>query len=237
MGRGDRHVRVEFVGGGTLSDSGTAVANGTSPPEPLAAPPRPVWYRRRAVLVTGAVALVVGFTVLSDLPESTPIPQQVQQETAVIQEIHTDADDCIVAIQESFTLYHDELSGKLSSSDKGQIPTMLGQDQGACSFTNSSIYDLANIEVPGSAAGRHIGDAVNTVTVWVSGPALSAIEAIQTLTGSPGDATAQATLISAERGLAADRAKVTTEIEAADRVLDGAHLPYPGLPSLPQPAS
>ncbi|HEV8065302.1 MAG TPA: hypothetical protein VGP46_10745 [Acidimicrobiales bacterium] len=195
--------------------------------------PKPPWHRRRAVLVGGAVALVVAFTIVSDWPQNTSIKQQVQQESTVIGEITTDSSGCTYAVTEALGFYHQEQAGTLTSSQKSLVPGYLSQDQGACSFTDATIVDLSNIEVPGSAAGRDIGNVVNSVTVWVTSAALGTIEAVQTLTGNPRSHAGLASLKRYEQGLASDRAQVLAEIKQADRVLDGAHLPDPKLPVFP----
>lgn len=198
---------------------------------------KPVWYRRRAVLVGGAVAAILAFTVISDLPQHTAIAQQVSEETTVIGEIHADASSCLYAVQEAFKFYGEERQGALSSAQRAVVPGLLADDQNACSFLSTSIFDLSNIEVPGTAAGREIGDVVSTVTLWATSDALAAVEAIQRLWANDTDPSALASLAKAEHQLASDRAAVISELTAADHVLDNAHLPGPGLPILPDPAS
>ena len=206
----------------------TVVARGSSAPSEN---PKPSWYRRRAVLVGCGVAAILAVTVISDLPQHTAIPQQISQENTVIAEIRTDAASCVYAVQEAFRFYGEEGRGALS--DRAAVPALLRDDQGACSYTSESIFDLSNIEVPGTAAGREIGAVVNSVTLWVTSDALAAIEAIQTLTTDGANAQALQSLVKAEHLLASDRAAVASELAGADRALDGAHLQGPGLASLP----
>jgi hypothetical protein len=219
------------------------MSNVTSEAAPAGEPPfelpplQRAWYRRRAVVVGAAVAIVLAITVVSDLPQHTSVPQQIQQETTVIQAIHNDANSCLYAASEAFHFYDEETKGTLSSANRADLPGFLTDDQGACSFTNNSIFDLSNIEVPGSAAGNDIGEVVNTVTLWVTSDALAAIEAIMTLTKDPTNTAALSALSSAERLLASDRRAVTHEIGAADKALGGASLPGIGLPSLPAPSA
>jgi hypothetical protein len=80
-----------------------------------------------------------------------------------------------------------------------------------------------------------VGGLVSTVTLWVTSDALAAIDAIIDLTTDPTNATQVAALGKAERLLASDRASVDAELHAADGALGGAHLPSPGLPTLPSP--
>jgi hypothetical protein len=194
------------------------------------------WYRRRAVVVGAVVAVVLAITVVTDLPHPTSRPQEIADESTVIGEINTDASPCTFAVKESFSIYGDVTAGTLSASNRAEIPGLLADDQSACSFTDSSIFDLSNIEVPGSAAGRDIGDMVLTVTDWASSDAVAAIQQIETLAGDPGNGKARSALGADEKLLASDRASAMKELQAADQVLD-AHLPAPALPVLPVPAA
>jgi len=203
--------------------------------EPAADAKKPPWYRRRPVLVVAGAVVVIGLTVFSDLPQPEPISRQVSDEMAVISEINADAATCVFAIKETFSIYADETKGTLSPSDKATVPTLLRDDQGACSYTNSSIYDLSNIEIPTTAAGREIGDVLNTVTVWATEYALGAIVAIETLSNDLSDSTSLASLASNERGLASQRSLARSQVNQADHLLRGAHLPYPIMPVTPAP--
>ena len=65
---------------------------------------------------------------------------------------------------------------------------------------------------------------MNTATVWSTSDALGAIEAVESLTSNPSDRRARSRLTTDERLLAADRDTVTSEIDAAGRLL-GTRLP------------
>jgi hypothetical protein len=137
-------------------------------------------------------------------------------------------------------LYADETSGTLSSAHRAQIPALLRDDQTACSYTNDNIFELSDIAAPGSAAGKQVSQAVNTVTVWATSDALGAIEAIQTLTARPGDRKARSELYTGERLLTQDREKATAEINAAGhdlgRRLATLDVSTESLPAVAQPA-
>lgn len=191
------------------------------------------WWRRRAVLVAAGVLAVVAVAVVTDLPHSTSRAQQVSDESTVIGEVNTDVSPCTFAARESFSLYGELTQGTLTPSQRTTVPGLLRDDVAACSFTDNSIFDLSNIEVPGSAAGRQIGQLVSTVTVWASSDAVSAIEQIETLSGAPNDPKALRALSKAEGLLASDRTKALAEVRQAGRILGDAHLPAPALPALP----
>lgn len=190
-------------------------------PDPGASPPR--WYRRRAVLVTLGVIVVVGAAVITDLPTPTSRASDTQGESSVISEINADIAPCLFSVREALTLYSDA-EGTLSAAHRAQIPALLRDDQNACSYTDANIFDLSDISVPGTAAGKQVSQAVNTVTVWATSDALSTIQAVQVLTSRQADAKARTELRADERLLAADRDKATGEIDAAGRLL-GTRLP------------
>ena len=72
----------------------------------------------------------------------------------------------------------------------------MSDDQTACSFTSENIYDLTtNIQVPGTPAGKHLGQVVATATLWTTSDALRAIEDVQALMNDPGNAAALHNLV------------------------------------------
>jgi len=203
--------------------SGPTTESRRFPPAPEPDGKKTPWYRRRAFLVSAGVVVVVGAAVISDLPTATSRASDIQGETTVIGQINTDVGPCVFSVHEALTLYGDE-SGRLSAGDRAQIPGLLRDDQNACSYTDASIFDLSDISPLGSPAGKEVGQAVNTATVWATSDALSAIEAVENLTTHPSDRRARSSLRTEERLLAADRDKVTSEIDAAGRLL-GTRLP------------
>jgi hypothetical protein len=210
-------------------------------PAPEEGPVR--WYRHRAVLVSVGVVVVVAAAVISDLPAHTTPLTDARAENTVIGEINADVAPCLFSVREALTIHADETAGTLSPGNRAQVPGLLRDDQTACSYTNSSIFDLSDIAVPGSAAGKQVAQAVNTVTVWATSDALGVVEAIQTLTSRPTDRKARAQLRSEERLLIEDRAKATAEVDAAGRALgtrlatlDISKESLPGVGSAPAPS-
>jgi hypothetical protein len=172
--------------------------------------------------------------VLVDLPTNTTPATDTADQVAVMRQINSAISGCSYAANETFTIYRELQAHSISSSDVAEAPSMLRDDQEACSFTSSSIYDLSNVEGTGTPAGRDINQVVVVTTTWATSDALAAIEDIQSLTSDPEDATARADLAKRETALAEDRAKADGLVDSADRILH-AHLPPPDLPSLPQP--
>ena len=201
----------------------------------IRAPERPVWYRRTWVLVAAGVAAVVIACVAVDLPSHTTTAADTADQTSVMQQINSGIDGCSYGVKETFTIYQDLKRNSLTASDRAEVPAMMRDDQDACSFTSSNIYDLSNVEGTGTPAGKDINQVVNVATIWATSDALAAIEDIQTLTTDPGNVTARTDLPKRESALAQDRAKADGYVTSADRILH-AHLPRPDLPDLPKPA-
>jgi hypothetical protein len=195
-------------------------------------PTKGAWYKRTWVLVTAAVVVVAAASVIVDLPSHTTVSADIADQTSIMHEINTDVGGCAYAIQETFTIYQDMKTGQLSAADRSLTPSMLRDDQTACSFTNSDIFDLSNVQASGSPAGKNIGQVVDVSTLWVSSDALAAIEDIQNLSANSGSTSTIADLTKQEGLLAKDRARADAYVEAADRIL-GAKLPMPNLPALP----
>jgi hypothetical protein len=195
---------------------------------------KPRWYRRRATLVAVAVAVVAAVTVLTDLPVHTSRASDISSEQGVMSELNPDLAPCALAVHEALQIWGDQSAHTLSAADQAESPSLLRDDQNACSFTNESIFDLSNIEVPGSPAGKDMGDLVATSVLWTTSDALKAIEAVQTLMVHPQDESALRGLGKAEDAMAADRAAGLRELARADQVLDTT-LPRPDMPAMPTP--
>lgn len=191
------------------------------------------WYRQRRWLVAGAAAVVLAVTVLTDLPQNSTVAAQARGDSALIEQVNGLSETCRYAVRESFTIRHDELRpGFLSASDRRLAPSLLAQDQDACSFINDDVYNLSDTTVPPGRAGKVLQHMVNTVLIWTTSDALAAIEAIQTLWTDPHSRTASASLRRAERELSMDRATALAQWGRADRLLH-AHLVRLALPRLP----
>jgi hypothetical protein len=195
-------------------------------------PERPVWYRRGWVLVTAAVVALIGASVLVDLPTHTTVATDTADQAAIMKQINTALAGCSYGVKETFTIYQAQRAGTLSDADRSLTPSMLRDDQSACSFTSSSIYDLSNVQGTGTRAGKSIGLVVNVATLWATSDALAAVEDIQTLSTDPTNAKAIADLPEREAALAQGRAQAIGYVQDAERFLH-AKLPMPDMPDLP----
>jgi hypothetical protein len=193
---------------------------------------RPAWWQRhRGLLIAAAVLVILLITVLSDLPVSTSRADDIGAERSVMSEVNTDLAPCALAIHQAVGIWNLQATHELTPADRAPTPGLLGDDQTACSFTNENIYDLADIQVPGTAAGKQLGQLVATVTLWTTSDSLRAIEDVQTLMGDPGNATVLHNLSMEEARLATDRRLAIAQENAADRNL-GTHLPRVDLPQI-----
>ncbi|HET9091735.1 MAG TPA: hypothetical protein VFN50_04960 [Acidimicrobiales bacterium] len=193
------------------------------------------WYRRRGWFVGGAAAVVVAATVLTDLPQHASKAVQASEDTSIVKEINTDVKGCAFALNESLTIHRDLVAHRVKAKDRPLIPGLLRDDQVACSFANSDIFNLSNVEVPGSGASRYLQAMVGTITTWATADAMVAIEAVQKSWAGGSGTAAGASLARAGRNLAHDRALAESELQSAEQLLS-ARLPPLVLPAVgPQP--
>jgi hypothetical protein len=194
------------------------------------------FFKRRSVIVGAVVIVILAVTAVTDLPSHATTASQISEDTAIMKEVDADLAPCAYAASESFMIWKDQQDHTLTPSDVSRVPGLLRDDQVACSFTSDSIYDLtSNVEVPQTSSGKPLGEMVGTVTLWATSDALSAIEAIQTLTSDPGNDAALKQLRKEEPILASDRSQAEAQLNAADKVL-AAKLPALNLPALPDPS-
>jgi hypothetical protein len=193
------------------------------------------WYRRRGVLVGAGVAVVLAITVITDLPSPTSRATNIASATTVIQQVNNDMAPCVFSVNEAFTIYGDQMRHALTAADRARVPALLQDDQTACSFTDESIFDLSDIDVPGSASGKQLADIVNSVTLWATSDALGAVDAIQTLSTDPTNAGALAALAKDKDMLASDRAAADASLRSIDAMLD-AQIVALYLPQVPAPS-
>lgn len=203
-----------------------------SPPSKKA----PIWERRRGLVIGLAVAAIALITVLSDLPVSTSRASDISAERSVMSEVNTDLAPCAYAIHQAIGIWNLQAAGQLTQADRAPTPGLLGDDQSACSFTNEEIFDLSNVQVPQTTAGKQLGQMVATATLWTTSDALRAIEDVQTLLNDPSNPAALHGLSAAESQLAADRGTAVAQEHAADRALE-TRLPPVDLPVVAKSSS
>lgn len=179
-----------------------------------------VWYRRPWILATLALVVIVGVSVVIDLPRPITKAQDAASQNASIDEINTDLADCAFAVNESIHFYNLDVAGKLTPSNLAQVPTLLTGDETACSFASQPIYDLTNnLQVVDTVAGRHIDTMLSDVERWITYNALASIKDIQYLFIHPGDAATIRHLGFQVGQLALERTKALDQRAQAEQVL------------------
>jgi hypothetical protein len=198
--------------------------------DPTAVPKKvPVWERRRGLVIGVAVAAIILITVLSDLPVSTSRASDIGAERSVMTEVNTDLAGCAYAINQALGIWNLEATHQLTSAQRAPTPGLLSDDQSACAFTNEDIFDLSNVQVPQTTAGKQLGQMVASATLWTTSDALRVIEDVQKLMNDPKNQAALRDLSTAESQLSKDRGSALEHQKAADRALD-THLPPVDLP-------
>jgi hypothetical protein len=128
----------------------------------------PIWQRHRGLAISAVVFVVLLITVLSDLPTSTSRGDDISAERSVMSEVNTDLGGCALAVHQAISIWNLQAEHALTAADRAPTPGLLSDDQTACSFTNESIFDLADIDVPGTPAGKDLGQLIATATLWTT---------------------------------------------------------------------
>ena len=222
----------------TTSDDAAPAIPTPVGPTGVPVPDEPVvWYKRTWLIVVVAIVVVIGASVLIDLPRPISNAEDIASQTASLKEINADVAPCGYAITETFLIHHDQVAGTLTPTDRQAATKMLTDDQTACSFTSNSIFDLTNnVQVQDTAAGKFVDRMLSVTTTWATSEALAAVEDIQVLYLHPGDQAKQRDLVTQEKLLAYDRAQAFYDIQQAGALLH-THLPEPNLPALTTPQS
>jgi hypothetical protein len=211
-----------------------ATLDDQSAPPPAAVP---LWRRHRGLAIAAVCAVILVITVLTDLPTSTSRADDVAAERSVMTEVNSDLAPCAYAVNQAVGIWNLEAAHQLTAADRAPTPGLLSDDQSACSFTSEGIYDLANIDVPGTPAGKHVGQVIGIATLWTTSDALGAIEDVQTLMSKPHDSAARAGLAREEAELASDRRQALAQQADADHLL-ATHLAPVDMPAVaPSPSS
>ncbi len=181
---------------------------------------RSALYRRPWFVVTAAVVLTVGISVITDLPHRIAPAQDQADQNGVITQINNSLQPCVLGVTQSFRFYRDFVGGKLTPDRLSSVVIpYLQQNQAACSYASGPVNDLSTIEVVHSAAGQLVQKALGKVVVWTASDGNGAIRDIQTLIGHPGDAKALADLSKREAYMAEDRTAALADLARASQTL------------------
>jgi hypothetical protein len=194
---------------------------------------RSIWYRRPWFILTIGVILVVGISVLTDLPHPITRAENTSDQNASIKQINADIAPCVFAVKEAFSFYNEDVAGKLTSSDLTQVPGLLVGDQSACSFASGSIYDLTNnVQITETAAGRKLNGMMPIIVSWTTDSALAAIDSIMFHFKHPTSTSYVRALTISEGQLVKKRSEINLDVLAASKIL-GTTLKEIKLPVLP----
>ena len=196
----------------------------------------PIWQRHRRLAIVAAVLVIALITVLTDLPTPTSRASDIAAERSVMSEVNSDLQPCAYAVRQAVGIWALQAHHQLSAAERAPTPGLLSDDQSACSFTNQGVYDLSNVQVPGTPAGKKLGQLLAVALLWTTSDSLRAIEDVQTLMNQPNDGRAVRDLSGEEAQLAADRRNALADENAADRDL-GIHLQPVNLPPVPATAT
>jgi len=191
-----------------------------------------IWYKRPWFLVTLGIIVVLAVSIISDLPRHITKAQDASEQNDSIHQINTDIAPCVFAVTQSFSFYQEEVTGRLSAANRKHVPTLLVEDETACTFASGGVYDLTNnIQINDTKAGKHIDSMLSVIFLWVTSDAVLAIKDIQYLFAHPGDSTKLRNLTQQETLLAKDRTRLLRDFTAAETIL-GITLRSPKIPAL-----
>jgi hypothetical protein len=196
----------------------------------------PLWQRHRALTIGIGVLAILVITVLTDLPTSTSRASDIGAERSVMTEVNSDLAPCALALHQAVGIWRLQSAHRLTPAERSPTPGLLVDDQTSCSLTSEGIFDLANIDVPGTPAGKQLSQMVASALLWTTSDALRAIEDVQTLMGSSDDVSTRSDLLKEEEQLNADRAVAIAHEGSADRSLD-THLQPVGMPVISSSAA
>jgi len=139
-----------------------------------------IWYKRPWFLITAIIVVVVGVSILTDLPHPITNAEDISAQNASMGQINNDLAPCALAVSEAFSFYNEDMAGQLTKAHIAQVQKLLIDDHTACSFASGSVYDLTNnYQSLLTPAGKHI-DAMHTILVtWITSDAVAAISNIQ----------------------------------------------------------
>lgn len=192
------------------------------------------WYRRTWFLAALVLVVVAGASVIADLPHRASTAQLAAEATTLVKSVDADIRTCTYSLRQSYTIYGEQQAGTLTSSERSQVPSLLSQNEQACSFANQAVVSLGTLTVPKGPAGTDLSAMITSVEVWMTSDAVAAMGDIQAIVADPASSVAAHHLAHEEQLLHQDRAKADSAITAGRQALGGSSIPDPALPVTPQ---
>jgi hypothetical protein len=179
-----------------------------------------VWYKRPWFLTAAAALVIIAVSVITDLPHHITRAQDAAAQNSSIRQINSDTAPCGFAVKEAFSFYAEDVTGKLTPSDRTRAISYLVGDQTACSFASGGLSDLTNNFQPlDTAAGKHIDTMASVVQQWMTDYALASIEDIQYLFKHPGNQKKISDLTVEQAKLTATRQRAFADLQRAESIL------------------
>jgi hypothetical protein len=192
-----------------------------------------IWYRRPWFLATVGIILVVGVSVITDLPHPISKAEDASQQNGVIKQINGDSAPCIYAVKESFSFYRQELNHTLAAVNLKTVKNYLLEDQTICSFASGPVSDMTNnIQVSDTNPGKKVDSALASTVKWITYDGVATILDIRNYFGTTPLHMNTSDLIKNENLLASDRAAEIADVQSASAML-GIPLTPINLPALP----
>jgi hypothetical protein len=192
-----------------------------------------VWFRRPWFLVTLGAVVVIGISVITDLPHPVTKPEDISQQNAVIKQINGDTAACVYAVRESYSFYRESLAHSLAASNLPTVKNYLLEDQTACSFASGPVYDMTNnIEPIDTTAGKQVDAAYAATVKWITYDGVGVIFNIRKYFAGNTSPAVIAAITKYENLLAQDRASEISDVANASSLL-GTTLTAINIPSLP----
>lgn len=179
-----------------------------------------IWYRRPWVMITMVIVLVVGVSIISDLPHPLAKSEDAAAQNTSLKQINTDIAPCVYAVREAFGFYRDAVAGTLTPQKMKVVNTYLPNDQTVCSFASAGMSDLTNnLQVLDTTAGKNIDKLLKVAVTWMDSDGNAAIVDIEYLIKHPGDAKKMADLRQRENYLTKDREIALGYLNTASSIL------------------
>ncbi len=196
---------------------------------------RAVWYRRPWFLAAIGVILVVGVSVITDLPHPITKAEDASDQNGIIKQINGNTNTCVFALKEGFGFYRDALAHTLQAANLATVRNYLLEDQTACSFASGPVFNMTSVQPTDTTAGKEIANALAATVKWITYDAVGALVEVRNYFGSTPPHVNTAKLVKWENALAVDRASIVANVNKASALLGTTLTPIniPVIPRLP----
>lgn len=182
-------------------------------------PPRRRGRARRWWLAL--VALAAAIAVVTDLSVHASPAYHRAQLRAYLSRSVGDTAQCQAGLRDAVTAYTGWVKGTPGRT-RGTAATFAGQAVAVCGFANENIVTLASGEPPRVISSPAVAQVAPALATWAYLEAFTFLQDLRALIASPASATARTKVEADLSALAAQRGRVETAVENAERA---GHLP------------